>query len=96
MPSRWKTSGLVGSRRARRRASASEMGGEMGRMRPTNVYPGCFAMAGDGAFQFGSEVRGTLFEQVLVLPSAGPIDGQKMSAGGMEAQTKTAKTRAPV
>ena len=29
MPSRWKTSGLVGSRRARRRARASAMGGEM-------------------------------------------------------------------
>ena len=42
------------------------------------------------------DVRGTLFEQVLVLPSAGPIDGRKMSAGGMEAQTKTAKTRAAV
>ena len=34
MPSRWKTSGLSGSRRARRRARASAMGGEMGRMRP--------------------------------------------------------------
>ena len=30
MPLRWKTSGLVGSRRARRRASASAMGGEIG------------------------------------------------------------------
>ena len=42
------------------------------------------------------DVRGTLFEQVLVFPSAGPIDGRKMSAEGMEAQTKTAKTRAAV
>ena len=38
MPSRWKTSGLVGSRRARRRARASAMGCEMGRIRPTNVF----------------------------------------------------------
>ena len=38
IPSRWKTSGLSGSRRARRRFSASAMGGEMGRMRPTNVF----------------------------------------------------------
>ena len=38
IPSRWKTSGLPGSRRARRRARASAMGGEMGRMRPTNVF----------------------------------------------------------
>ena len=38
MPSRWKTSGLPGSRRARRRARASAMGCEMGRMRPTNVF----------------------------------------------------------
>ena len=38
MPSRWKTSGLVGSRRARRRARASAMGGEMGRIRPTSVF----------------------------------------------------------
>ena len=38
IPSRWKTSGLSGSRRARRRARASAMGGEMGRMRPTNVF----------------------------------------------------------
>ena len=53
-------------------------------------------MAGDGAFQFGSEVHATLFEQVLVLPSEGPIDGRKMSTGGMEVQTKTAKTRAAV
>ena len=37
IPSRWKTSGLSGSRRARRRASASAMGGEMGRMRPLGV-----------------------------------------------------------
>ena len=37
-PSRWKTSGLAGSRRARRRASASARGGEMGRIRPTNVF----------------------------------------------------------
>ena len=36
---------------------------------PADSHPGCIAMAGDGAFQFGSEVRGTLFEQVLVLPS---------------------------
>ena len=58
---------------------------------PAVSHPGCFAMAGDGTFQFDSEVRSTLFEQVLVLASAGPIDGRKMSAGGMEAQTKTAK-----
>ena len=38
MPSRWKTSGLWGSRRARRRARASAMGGERGRMRPTRVF----------------------------------------------------------
>ena len=38
MPSRWKTSGLSGSRRARRRTSASAMGCEMGRIRPTNVF----------------------------------------------------------
>ena len=38
MPSRWKTSGLSGSRRARRRASASAMGCEMGSIRPTNVF----------------------------------------------------------
>ena len=38
MPSRWKTSGLVGSRRARRRSSALAMGGEIGRIRPTNVF----------------------------------------------------------
>ena len=38
IPSRWKTSGLVGSRRARRRFSASAMGGEIGRIRPTNVF----------------------------------------------------------
>ena len=38
MPSRWKTSGLSGSRRARRRASASAIGCEMGRIRPTNVF----------------------------------------------------------
>ena len=38
MPSRWKTSGLSGSRRARRRARASAMGCEMGRIRPTNVF----------------------------------------------------------
>ena len=37
MPSWWNTSGLVGSRRARRRASASAMGGEIGRIRPTHV-----------------------------------------------------------
>ena len=38
MPSRWKTSGLVGSRRARRRARASAMGGEIGRICPTSVF----------------------------------------------------------
>ena len=38
MPSRWKTSGLSGSRRARRRARASAMGCEMGRIRPTSVF----------------------------------------------------------
>ena len=38
MSSRWKTSGLSGSRRARRRFSAFAMGGEMGRIRPTNVF----------------------------------------------------------
>ena len=38
MPSRWKTSGLSGSRRARRRARASAMGCEIGRIRPTNVF----------------------------------------------------------
>ena len=38
MPSRWKTSGLAGSRRARRRASASAMGCEIGRIRPTSVF----------------------------------------------------------
>ena len=38
IPSRWKTSGLSGSRRARRRARASAMGCEMGRIRPTNVF----------------------------------------------------------
>ena len=37
-PSRWKTSGLSGSRRARRRARAAAMGVEMGRIRPTNVF----------------------------------------------------------
>ena len=39
-------------------------------------------MAGDGAFQFGSEVRGTLFEQVLVLPSAGPDRWPEDVGGG--------------
>ena len=34
---------------------------------PAVSHPGCFAMAGDGTFQFDSEVRSTLFEQVLVL-----------------------------
>ena len=38
MSSRWKTSGLSGSRRARRLFSAFAMGGEMGRIRPTNVF----------------------------------------------------------
>ena len=38
MPSRWKTSGLSGSRRARRRARASAMGCEIGRIRPTKVF----------------------------------------------------------
>ena len=38
MPSRWKTSGLSGLRRARRRARASAMGCEIGRIRPTNVF----------------------------------------------------------
>ena len=38
MPSRWKTSRLSGSRRARRRARASAMGCEIGRIRPTNVF----------------------------------------------------------
>ena len=38
MPSRWKTSGLSGSRRARRRARASAIGCEMERIRPTNVF----------------------------------------------------------
>ena len=38
MPSRWKTSGLSGSRRARRRARASAIGCEIGRIRPTNVF----------------------------------------------------------
>ena len=38
MPSRWKTSGLSGSRRARRRTSASAMGCEMGRIRPTRGH----------------------------------------------------------
>ena len=38
MPSRWKTSGLSGSRRARRRARASAMGCEIGRIRPTRVF----------------------------------------------------------
>ena len=38
MPSRWKTSGLSGSRRARRRAMASAMGCEMGSIRPTRVF----------------------------------------------------------
>ena len=38
MPSRWKTSGLSGLRRARRRARASAIGCEIGRIRPTNVF----------------------------------------------------------
>ena len=35
---RWKTSRLPGSRRARRRFSASAMGGEIGSIRPTRVF----------------------------------------------------------
>ena len=38
MPSRWKTSGLSGSRRARRRARAPAIGCEMGRIRPIKVF----------------------------------------------------------
>ena len=37
-PSRWKTSGLSGSRVPAVAHSASAIGGEMGRMRPTNVF----------------------------------------------------------
>ena len=38
IPSRWKTSGLSGSRRARRRARASAMGCEIGSIRPASVF----------------------------------------------------------
>ena len=88
MPSRWKTSGLAGSRRARRRARASAMGGEMGRIRPTSV----FERAGESrmtppASSISSQVRprslllapaGVVGEVEDVLPRGGQVgaDGE--------------------
>ena len=92
IPSRWKTSGLVGSRRARRRASASAMGGRDGedashqrlraRGRESDDAAGLVNLIPGEAEEFLLAPAGVVGEVEDVLPRGGEVGADGEVFGG--------------